>query len=696
MKVISFENWSFEVDFTGGSIASLCLGGKERVVGRAPLFRFRLRDQKGDAIVFTAHDALRCETFEDGAAFFDFCVEETKELLRDVSVHVSVKAVSEEAAWQINVRNSNADYAVEWVDFPLVRLPKLVKNDAAGGTVLMPYNEGVLISDSDLRESTGFLYCDPEYPSKGNYRIFPNMISSQMMAYLWEDVGLYVGAHDARRGVKGIDFYPDDEGVTLQLRLFCGVDFGEDFLPDYPVVWALTDGRWESAAERYREWFASALPKGVKKIKDNRSLPLWYEDAPLIVSYPVRGIHDTDEMKPNALFPYVNALPLIDEVKTATNAKILTLLMHWEGTAPWAPPYVWPPYGGEDALNVFRDALHAEGDLLGVYCSGFGYTKQSKLIADYNMEAEYEEKGLSDGMCASPAGDVPRSKICTAQRSGYDICPASEIGRALLDEAYAPLFESGLDYVQILDQNHGGGQYFCYSRQHGHPPVPGAWMTERMQEMLSDWNTRAPGMLFGCESAAAEPFIGNLAFSDNRFELNYGIGTPVPLYAYLYHEYLRNFMGNQVSCPFSTAHDTLCHRIAYSFAAGDCMTLVFHPDGKLMTHWGTRDFEHAPKKEKVYRLIANLTRFYREKAKNYLFAGRMIASQPVQCESLLIPNQKDTRPAISIPEILSTAWEDESGKRVQILINPNDGARTCTVGGKSVTVPALDAVMIDF
>ena len=32
----------------------------------------------------------------------------------------------------------------------------------------------------------------------------------------------------------------------------------------------------------------------------------------------------------------------------------------------------------------------------------------------------------------------------------------------LLDEAYAPLFEeSGLDYVQILDQNHGGGQYFC-------------------------------------------------------------------------------------------------------------------------------------------------------------------------------------------------------------------------------------------
>ena len=46
-------------------------------------------------------------------------------------------------------------------------------------------------------------------------------------------------------------------------------------------------------------------------------------------------------------------------------------------------------------------------------------------------------------------------------------------------------------------------------------------------------------MLLGCESAAAEPFIGGLLMSDNRYELNYPFGTVVPTYAYIYHEYVR-------------------------------------------------------------------------------------------------------------------------------------------------------------
>ena len=695
MKTLHLSHMTLSVDFENARVASLILGGRERLHAPSPLFRLRLRDRAGNTTILTPSHAASCRETEDGALYSDFRHGETGEPYPWLSVQVFLTNENGNAAWRVSVCVDSNDYFAEWIDFPLVNLPALSENNQVGdgGRILLPYNEGVLISDAETRQMTDFRHWDPEYPSLGCYPLFPNMISSQMLAYLWEDAGLYVGVHDPARGVKGIDFYGESDGITLQNRLFCGVDFGETFTTDYPTVWSAIDGRWESAASIYRDWFESALPPKVQKIRENPSLPAWYEDSPLVVSYPVRGIHDMDEMSPNALYPYTNALPILDSLRAATESRLLVLLMHWEGTAPWAPPYVWPPFGDEANFHAFKDALHGTNDLLGVYCSGFGYTIQSNLIADYNCQKDYEQRGLERGMCAGPDGVVSISKICTGQRSGYDICPASPVGRELLAEAYAPLFKSGLDYVQILDQNHGGGQYFCYARDHGHPPAPGPWMTAHMQDMLTDWNGKAPDMLFGCESAASEPFIGNLLFSDNRFELNYIIGTPVPLYAYLYHEYLRNFMGNQVCSFFPEEEYSLPYRLAYSFTAGDCMTLVLTPDGELMDHWGTRDFDHRPDKSKALRLIANLTRFYREQAKPYLHAGRMIPAQPVTCDTVSYTCQFINKKRL-LPAILTSAWITQDGTRAQILVNPTERDLTCSVNGTEVTVPAQNAVLL--
>ena len=677
------NNLTLSVDFRAGAITSLLLCGRERLAARVPLFRIRLRDKNADTVILTAYDADTCVKTDDGAFFDGFSCA-------DISVYVTLTNENGEAAWRIAVSPKSNRYFVEWVEFPPISLPPLEANNPSGdgGKILFPYNEGVLVSDISNRK-----YEEPEYPSKGNYSVFPNMISSQMLAYLWADAGLYVGAHDEKRGVKDIDFIKDGDGITLRFRLFCGTDFGEKFETDYPIVFSSIDGKWESAAERYRQWFEQALPKGARKITDNRDLPEWYAESPLVVSYPVRGVHDMDEMKPNKLYPYTNALPLLDEIRKASESRLLVLLMHWEGTAPWAPPYVWPPFGGSENFNAFMRELHNRGDLLGVYCSGFGYTLQSNLIANYNNESEYTERKLWRGMCAGFDGGIAISKICRGQRSGYDICPASKVGKRLLMEAYTPLLESELDYVQILDQNHGGGQYFCYSRKHDHAPAPGAWMTENMQNMLADWNHIAGNTLLGCESAAAEPFIGNLLFSDNRFELNYRFGIAVPLYSYIYHEYVRNFMGNQVSCPFCIEEDTLRYRLAYSFCAGDCMTLVLTQDGDLMSHWGVRDFSHLPDKEKALRLIANLTRFYKESAKPYLYAGRMIPPPDVECQNITFALLGAERSA-PLSSILSSAWEAKDGSRALILVNPSDSEVACKVNGAQIFVAALEAKII--
>lgn len=677
-----------KVDFERGEVTSLKLFGKERLFGRTPLFKVKVRDRTHNTTVLTAYDATSVKVDGSAAAYSGF--EGSK-----LSVRVDISEVDGEASFRIFADPGEREKIIEWVDFPLMRLPALKDNNALGngGKILFPYNEGVLVSNNEQRSKSWFRYREATYPSEGIFAVFPNMICSQMLAYVFDDASLYLGAHDPKRAVKQIDFYEDEGSIVMLLRLFSGKDFGEAFENEYPIVLAALDSRWESAAERYRTWFEQNLPRGVKKICDNDKIPAWYKDSPLVLTYPVRGWHDMDDMKPNALFPYCNALPLIEEIKTRTaSRRIMALLMHWEGTAPWAPPYVWPPYGGEGVFSDFADALHDRGDLLGVYCSGFGYSIRSNLV-DYGNEDAFVRRGLKKAMCTGADSEPIMSRICTGQRSGYDICPATELGKEILGEAYAPLFKSSADYVQILDQNHGGGQYLCLSEKHGHPPIAGGWMTENMQNMLTDWNAKSEGKLFGCESAASEPYIGNLLFNDNRFELNYDFGTPTPLYSYIYHEYIRNFMGNQVCCPFPAEIDTLRYRIGYSFTVGDSITLSLTPEGGLLSSWSTRDFEHLADRDKAFDFIRNLNALYDGGADKYLFSGRMIPAAPISCESVSYPVNKGY--VGTYPVLHTAAYEAADGSRAQIVVNPSDSEQTFVINGKNVNISALSAMILE-
>lgn len=679
MFIHKTDGSSVAVDFENGTVSSVKLGEKELIGGKKPLFTVRLRDNEGNPSEFTAFDAAKCEPCENGVKYSGFNA--------DMSVIVTLDGKSSHD-WHIAVEN-NTKMLIEWVIFPDAVFKPLEENGGEG-SVVCTYNEGAICNDINRKGGI----TPPEYPSQGWYWMFPYMLFGQFMCYQAHGNGLYLASHDADRAPKGIDFYKFDDGnnVGMFFRHFPGKNYGEGFSLEYPVVWQGYEGAWQDGVQLYKNWFEENLPSNVKKISENPAIPEWYKDSPLVVTYPVRGIHDMDKMDPNALFPYENALPLIDEISERVNSRLLVLLMHWEGTAPWAPPYVWPPYGGEEMFNSFADKLHERNHVLGVYCSGFGYTAHSNLIESYDNTEKIEKEGLKSAMCVSPAGKVELSRICTGQRSGYDICAYSEKGKNILNEAYLPLFNSKVDYCQILDQNHGGSQYFCYSREHGHPHGPGKWMTENMRGLLDGWNKMGGGKLFGCESASSEPYIGNLLFSDNRFELNWRLGRPLPVYSYIYHEYLRNFMGNQVSCPLTNKKDSMCARLAYSFTAGDCMTLVVTPFGSLMTNWGNHDFSVLPDKDRAVTFAANMQKFYKEKAQKFLYDGKMIKPLETECnyEEYPLDNGKNA----SIPDVYTSAWEKD-GERVQIFANHTLKDVTVKAGERSVTVPALGAAMIN-
>ncbi len=684
MHEIFAKDIEIRLDEERGIISYFKLGAHEFSSLSLPIFISRLRNKAGECFYIDSTKAKMVSKSENSIVYSNFDEPFS-------SIWVKVEFTADTAvSWQIEIDSVPKEYALEWVEFPKIRLPKLIDNDPSGGRILFPYDEGIILTD----EASLPRY-EPEFPMSGAYFIFPNKVCSQFISYFFNDIGLYFGAHDPKRAFKGVDFFPYEGGVAICTRLYSGADFGKGYKQDYPIIWQATRGDWKSACDIYRAWFEKNLPSNVIPTKENNSLPKWYENMPLIVTYPVRGIHDTDKMEPNALFPYTNALPILDQIKSKTGCQIMSLLMHWEGTAPWAPPYVWPPYGGVELFNEFRDKLHQNGDLLGVYCSGFGYTLRSTLIESYNCEERIKKENVLEGVCHSPS-NKPELGItcCPYQRYGYDICPASKRGEELLEEGLTPLFNSGVDYAQILDQNHGGGQYMCYARGHNHPPMPGAWMTSNMQNLLKKWNEKAPNMIFGCESAASEPFIGSLLMSDNRFELNYPFGTPVPIFAYIYHEYLRNFMGNQCGCPFEPTVDTMRYRLAYSFSIGDMMTLILSPNGDLMSHWGTHDFSQPPDMEKALIFIKNMMDFYNNGAKKYLYAGKMANAPDIECEKITIPMFRGN-PSITLPRLPSSAWESEDGKTAYIVVNPEDETVKFTLNGKEYSVEPLNAMLID-
>lgn len=685
------RQYQLEMDPRTGSIISLTNGRKELISaanGPLPLFAVRFRDQAGQAVDIDAGHAPDADVADDGDG--NIRLEYRNIGGRPVNVTVVVRCPPGEPMcyWRLNVDN-RSELRIEWVEFPGVAVPgDLV---AAGGDarILWPAMEGALIEDAALREHTWLKYQEPGYPSKGWEGIYPGPSPTQFMAYYGSGGGLYLGAHDPQHHVKSIEYVPAGDAVKLQYRLFAGGSASFDM--EFDMALGVFEGDWHDAADIYRSWYeASGQPKP-PKIADNPKLPDWYNNSPVVITYPVRGTRDTGNMEPNEYFPYVNAMPHVRRLAEQFDSQVMVLLMHWEGTAPWAPPYVWPPFGGDGPFREFADALHREGHLLGVYCSGIAWTEESLLVPEYSGKERLQAEGLADIMCMAPDGSLRYSIICGGtQRWGYDMCPANGFVARTVEREVRSILDAGCDYIQFFDQNLGGLSYFCYSNNHGHGPAPGKWQTDAMLSLFKRLNeyagTKSCKPLIGCEAAAAEPFIGELPFNDNRFNLNFSMGVPVPLYQYVYHEYINNFMGNQnTSCAtinLNESPDNLLWRLAYSFVSGDMLTVVLADGGQVHWDWGTPWTTPKPDQEETIGFIRRINAWRQGYAKPYLCHGRM--EKPHAVDSGEPRSMRliwlDGAAGMNVPPVLSSCWSSQEGKKAQLLVNYTAQPREVAVG----------------
>lgn len=698
---------------TAGELSSLRFGGVEFAAqdGGTALFELRLRDIIGNPLLLGGGDFRTVRREEaDGRTVLHFseCGP-----LPGTRVTATATVSGAEIRWRIEAEPGSVDFRVEWIEFPRLRLRRF-----PDGKFLLPLAEGTLVSDLAEREKNADFRCEPaEYPMTGVGGFYPGPAAMQFEAYYTGAAGLCFRCCDPGHSPKSIDAMPDGErGVRPLLRHFTG---GEPAV-GYDTAITGFHGDWQDAAEIYRDWMERNDPVLPPKLATR--MPPWLADSPVLLIYPVKGDGlDLGGLTPNEYYPYCKALPVAAGYRKRWNSRIMALLMHWEGTAPWAPPCVWPPSGGEALLKEFIDAMHRDGDLVGLYGSGIGWTQKSMIDPAYDRTRQFEEERIDREICTGPRGEA-FSRVCNGhrgQRLGYDLCPDREFTAKTVEHEISAAARLGVDYLQYFDQNQGCAAPLCYSKRHGHPPLPGAWHTAAMRKLLAGAEKAAGHTVLGCENAAAEPYLEVCRLNDLRSHLAWGAsGEPVPLYSYLFHEYTAGFSGNGVCLsnwvdvgrtPFF-----LQWTLAWNFAFGNVLSVVLKDGGNIHWHWALPWSVKPPEQEPLNELIANLTVWRRGRAAEYLVAGRMEKAPQTACGSRTVFLRKHA-PA-QTAAVIASAWS-RNGKHAVLLVNYGDRPEPCRVdfdGVKSgtvftrseedrfesasplLTVPPLDALLLEF
>ncbi len=656
-----------------GEIISICKGQCEYACPAAEAFTMQFLDEMGNAYL------LKSSGFT-----FDGINYTGHPSAPAVCVTVDIRRRDAEVRFRPSVTGIPANWVLEWFDGPQICFDKRFR-------LFHPRHDGVEITDYQRPKN----YHPIAFAKRGVVygTAFPGRAQIQCLGVYGDDgSGFYFGAHDASCCTKAVEYEVLPDSVRLSLQCFTGCRRGEAWSPDFDFILAPLDHGWRGACLIYRNFLESI--HGVRYGK----FPAFMEKSPVMLIYPVRGKGlDTGDMTPNCYYPYSNAMPVVEKFAEEMDSKIMALLMHWEGTAPWAPPYVWPPFGGEDALAKFRDQLHEQGHLLGLYCSGVAWTCQSS-ITDYAPGCTAEEEKF---MLRGPKGEL-EATICNgkeSQRLGYDMCMAQPEARQIAMDEILKMAAFDVDYSQFFDQNHGGAMHNCYAGDHDHPPVPGSWQTTAMRSFMAETvsRIRAMGkeMILGCESAAAEPFAEFLALNDARASFMQFTGETVPAQQFVFHGLSCNFSGNQCGAKFMdfAAHpEDLCRRIAYGFNAGDLLSVTLKEDGNI--HWAwAYGWEHpAPNQENVITLVRNLNALRRQFPEFFLY-GRMILPKDRIAEEFSMKKMYSGR-ELRIPSFYHNCWEAPDGRQVTVICNYLDCAISVKVNDVPVEIPPLNAVMI--
>jgi hypothetical protein len=668
-----------------------------------PVFVLQYLDEQRRYRQLTSRDAtadVRCEMVDGGTA-----LSATFAQLGGMAVEatITVRATNDDrfSHWSIRVSN-DAGLMLTDVQFPFVVVPYHLGGAAGAESLLWPLGAGVLLpapQPQDLQPDCPHTW--QMCPENGDALHYPGYTTAQFLAYFNDRAGIYLSCHDPHGMIKLLK--PVHRAPGLRLGIAHVGDWPQHGARqlEYDIVLGSFTGDWYAAADLYRDW-SRMQHWAHTPLKARADVPDWLRESPPHIILRIQGELDIGPAEPNdALLPYRKAIPLLEKAAERIGAPLVPVIMSWERPGPWIYPDCFPPAGGAEALREFTGMARGRGWHIGTFCNGTRWVV-GHYWSGYDGADYFAERGGERSVCRTHAGEIWEEQWDATWRPSYPCCLGAPLTNEIAVDFVRTVLDLGLDWVQFFDQNIGASTFPCFAEDHGHPHLPGAWMTERMRSLIAsfhelagharDHSGGARQIVLSVEGPVNEYFLQAFQICDIRvLPPGHRAGHVlwngfVPLYHYLYHEFM--LIQGGFGCGPEPYH--LQIRNAYNLVVGEIPGAVMQGDGRLLNkdtlNWAPWE-PYIGDNEAALTLLRAATALRRGPAREFLVYGRMQAPAPI--EQIVVMRWQEHGHDHQIPAVFHSAWETLGGGFGLVLANWTDAEQTVQINdsrlGSAVT-----------
>ncbi|MEI8247482.1 MAG: DUF6259 domain-containing protein [Lentisphaerota bacterium] len=549
----------------------------------------------------------------------------------DVKAGINWDSSSDDLIWKIQVGNLPRDWRILNINYPCLSL-KMTNREPDKNFLVWPFRWGRLTRNPFGVEKK----FTTEYPGSMHFQF--------CFLYGEGHPGLYLAVLD------GIGYYKELswQAVKTKNQLIQSVimtpeqrGISGSFDQPYPIVTSIMPGNWYDAACKYRAWATKQIWCQNGTLTNNKQVPEWYKKNSIAMKWSTEKIGRTI---PNNL----------------TNTKWIT------GNFGTPAMGIWYHYRGNwdssDSAGVKNDWFgclwNARIDAKifpGVEETVREMRKQNVYLIGYINSRIYDQSLTSDHpetLAVEPhTMKTPEGKIELYSNNLYEGCRYDPWWQYhILNYCREGVEKIGFSGMYL--DSFGRGQYFCYAKNHGHPPGSSLASISGMRNMGIKIKTELrkinPEIILSSE-ASIEQFVDLI---DAKL-LHYNIFTECcPIWQVLYHDYQLTY-GRSIYPAESPDRLLSARTIAAS---------TFHIGaqiGRFRADDNPRGFAKdwdSPVGKALFNMLDKMI-IIRDKNLKFIGVGKMLRP------AMITPNPALKMTAekfeLEVPEIFTSSWQAE-------------------------------------